>query len=134
VPTQPGNPDGTAVPSELAQFIAEFNQREYFRAHETLEAAWKRATGPERLFLQGLIQIAVGMTHVQRGNLVGALAQLEKGAGKLARAPGVLLGVDVVSLRRQAAAIRALIQVLGPSGLGDFPWASAPVISRVTSR
>lgn len=133
MPALPDNRGASSVPPELARFIDEFNQREYFRAHDTLEAAWKRSRGSERVFLQGLIQIAVGLAHVQRGNLAGALAQLDKGSANLIGASDALFGIDVLGLQRQATVVRSVIQVLGPSGLRDFPWARAPVISRTAT-
>ncbi|HEY7050935.1 MAG TPA: DUF309 domain-containing protein [Mycobacterium sp.] len=58
-----------------------------FNAHEVLEAAWKKAqqVGPadESELWQGLAQLAVGVTHVQRGNSRGARALLERAAAKL---------------------------------------------------
>jgi hypothetical protein len=38
-----------------------------FYAHEVLEGPWHLAEPPERAFWQGLAQVAVGLTHVQRG-------------------------------------------------------------------
>lgn len=43
-----------------------------FQAHEALEAAWKQAPPPQRAAWQGLAQLAVALTHAQRGNDVGA--------------------------------------------------------------
>ena len=43
-----------------------------FNAHEVLEAAWKNGPADERALWQGLAQLAVGFTHVQRGNVAGA--------------------------------------------------------------
>ncbi|MFZ0835609.1 MAG: DUF309 domain-containing protein, partial [Mycobacterium sp.] len=43
-----------------------------FNAHEVLEAAWKNGPADERTLWQGLAQLAVGFTHVQRGNVAGA--------------------------------------------------------------
>ena len=51
-----------------------------FAAHETLEAAWKAAPEPERALWKGLAQLAVGLTHAQRGNRQGAVSLLERGA------------------------------------------------------
>ena len=39
-----------------------------FHAHEVLEAAWKAAPPDERELWRGLAQLAVGLTHLQRGN------------------------------------------------------------------
>lgn len=55
-----------------------------FMAHEVLEAAWKSTTGPERELWQGLAQVAVGLTHAQRGNAKGARALLDRGAERVA--------------------------------------------------
>ena len=43
-----------------------------FHAHEVLEASWKSAPDDERELWQGLAQLAVGLTHVLRGNPAGA--------------------------------------------------------------
>ena len=49
-----------------------------FHAHEVLEAAWKNAPGPERALWKGLAQLAVGLTHLRRGNATGAAALLRR--------------------------------------------------------
>lgn len=50
-----------------------------FHAHEVLEAAWKAAPQPERALWQGLAQLAVGLTHLLRGNSSGAHTVLLRG-------------------------------------------------------
>ena len=54
-----------------------------FNAHEVLEAAWKSAPDGERGMWQGLAQLAVGFTHVQRGNVRGAAGVLTRAADHL---------------------------------------------------
>ncbi|GIH70265.1 hypothetical protein Mth01_25180 [Sphaerimonospora thailandensis] len=54
-----------------------------FHAHEVLEARWKTGPAEERELWQGLAQICVGLTHVQRGNLSGAAALLLRGSARL---------------------------------------------------
>ena len=54
-----------------------------FHAHEVLEAAWKNAPDDEREMWQGLAQLAVGITHVQRGNTAGAAGVLARAADHL---------------------------------------------------
>jgi uncharacterized protein len=54
-----------------------------FHAHEVLEDAWKSAPDPERQLWRGLAQLAVGLTHVARGNDRGAARLLERGAGNI---------------------------------------------------
>jgi hypothetical protein len=65
-----------------------------FSAHEVLEASWKAAPPDERDLWQGLAQICVGLTHLQRGNAVGAARLLRRGAGHLDGRPPAY-GVDV---------------------------------------
>lgn len=60
-----------------------FNRGEFFECHEVLEQVWLQAREPRKLFLQGLIQLAVGSYHLRRGNLVGAQRLLHAGAAKL---------------------------------------------------
>jgi uncharacterized protein len=79
-----------------------------FFAHDVLEAAWKAAPTPERRFWQGLAQVCVGLTHLQRGNPVGGARLLRRGAERLdehlAGGGSTTHGVDV---RRVATAARA---------------------------
>jgi hypothetical protein len=55
-----------------------------FNAHEVFEAAWKNGPGEERMLWQGLAQLAVGITHIQRGNVKGAVTLLRRASARLA--------------------------------------------------
>jgi predicted metal-dependent hydrolase len=78
-----------------------------FYAHEVLEGPWHLAEPAERAFWQGLAQVAVGLTHVQRGNATGAVSILRSGAEKLRRYAD---GHEGVAAQRVAAAAEALAQ------------------------
>ncbi len=54
-----------------------------FHAHEVLEAVWKAAPEPERELWRGLAQVAVGITHLRRGNARGAEALLSRAADRI---------------------------------------------------
>src|SRR6476659_11038031 len=56
-----------------------------FNAHEVLEAAWKNGPDDERPLWQGLAQLTVGITHVQRGNVTGAMSLLRRCSTRLSR-------------------------------------------------
>ena len=45
-----------------------FNEGDWFEAHEIWEDIWHVASGPRKKFYQGLIQCAVTIEHVRRGN------------------------------------------------------------------
>jgi hypothetical protein len=89
-----------------------------FQAHEVLESAWKAAPGEERDFWQGLAQFAVGLTHVQRGNAIGAVQLLTRAAdrvGGYSAAPPH--GVDVARLVGWARNLVAHVERDGLAGL-----------------
>lgn len=70
-----------------------------FHAHEVLEAAWKHAPDDERGMWQGLAQLAVGITHVQRGNTAGAGSILARAADHLEEVEGPARhGIDIDGL------------------------------------
>lgn len=71
-------------PAETLRYAQDLLDRGLaFNAHEVLEAAWKNGPDDERMLWQGLAQLAVGITHVQRGNIPGAITLLRRGAARL---------------------------------------------------
>jgi predicted metal-dependent hydrolase len=78
--------------------IALFNHGEFFDAHEVFEDVWRAAPEPERKFLQGLIQLAVGFHHFSTGNCLGARSLLERGSRNLAAYSDPHLGVRLAPL------------------------------------
>lgn len=86
----PDVPEQALPPGEALALARELlEQDRAFGAHEVLEASWKAAASPEREVWQGLAQVCVGVTHVQRGNAVGGVRLLRRGAGRLDVVPGV---------------------------------------------
>ncbi|MCH6170395.1 DUF309 domain-containing protein [Pseudonocardia alaniniphila] len=91
-----------------------------FTAHEVLEGAWKAADEPDRELWRALAQLAVGLTHAQRGNARGAVALLDRGAGNLARWVGpVPAGLDVRGLLAHADALARRIERDGLAGITE---------------
>jgi predicted metal-dependent hydrolase len=78
----------------LEEGIIFFNAGRYFEAHEAWEDMWRTARGPLRLFYQGLVQAAVGLHHLSRGNQNGAAAQLRKSLSKLDQYPDRFCQID----------------------------------------
>ena len=85
---EPGSPDAVEPVSEeplppdeaVAAARALLDVGRAFSAHEVFEASWKAAPAHERDLWQGLAQLCVGLTHLQRGNPVGAATLLRRGA------------------------------------------------------
>lgn len=83
---------------------------EFFPAHEAWESAWRQSKGtPDEEFFKGLSQLGAGYTHYQRGNPVGAVTLLTRGAGRIEGFGLEYRGVDIVRL---AGIARAAIAVL----------------------
>ncbi len=78
--------------------IEEFNQQLFFESHETLEEIWLEDHGPDRLFYQGIIQIAAGYFKLQQNVPAGALKLWRTGLEKIAPYGPIHLGVNVEAL------------------------------------
>ncbi len=86
-------------PDSYEQGIDLFNQGRFFECHEAWEEIWKRSDGEAKLFYQGLIQAAVAILHVERGNLEGARSIYQKASAKLDSIPHEHMGLAVGELR-----------------------------------
>lgn len=105
--------------------VAEFNRGEFFECHDTFEALWMDSRGDRKVFLQGLIQSAVGVFHSMSGNPRGAFSQLSRGLEKLSAYRPSFEGVDVEALNRGLERLRDAVAL----GLdtGDFQFDPALV-------
>ncbi len=106
---EPPLPDEQALAPDAAIDLAQqlIDSGRAFRAHEVLEASWKAAPPAERELWQGLAQVAVGLTHAQRGNAGGAAALLRRGgqrvAGYAGSAPHGIAAADVARFAAELA-------------------------------
>ncbi len=96
----------------------------YFDAHEELEAFWMKASGDEKILLQGLIQIAAGLHRLKLDakKKDGAFYLLDRGREKLLKTKSLLepesLAVfdkTLLSVRASGKAPGALIFGLRPA-------------------
>jgi uncharacterized protein len=116
----------------LVQGIDEFNRGLFFECHETLEAIWLEEHGDDRLFYQGIIQVAAGYYKLEQGVLIGAIKLWQRGLEKLEPYGPEHLGVDLASLveptkenlvkaeaaERQAVAVELCAPQIAFSGAG----------------
>jgi predicted metal-dependent hydrolase len=89
-----------------------FNTGQWFEAHEAWEDIWRPASGVRKAFLQGLIQAAVVIEHIRRGNPRGMRSVWESCQSKFAGLPAVYMGVPVERLLGEMAAFIAPILAL----------------------
>lgn len=80
-----------------------FNAGDFFLAHERWEEVWRQAAGEDRVWLQGLIQLAAGLHQLARDRPRPASNLLARAVAKLAGAPDRLDGLDLDAARRGAA-------------------------------
>jgi predicted metal-dependent hydrolase len=102
------------MPDRLHAGIIFFNAGRYFEAHEAWEDMWRETRGPLRFFYQGLVQAAVGLHHLGRGNLNGARAQLTKSLSKLEQYPATFSGIDNLRLTGD---LRSVLESMTPRPL-----------------
>jgi hypothetical protein len=98
-------PEGTRrSPDEtIAQAQRLLDEGLAFHAHEVFEDAWKSGPAGERALWRGLAQLAVGITHLLRGNRTGASALLHRAADGIAPyATDTPYGLDIAGLTRWA--------------------------------
>jgi uncharacterized membrane-anchored protein len=117
---EPTLPDEQALAPGAALVLAQrlIDDGRPFQAHEVLEASWRAAPPGERELWRGLAQIAVGLTHAQRGNARGAVALLRRGSQGVSGCSGTARhGIDAAGLARSAAAVALRIEREGLTGL-----------------
>jgi len=93
----------------LLAAVRQFNDGNYFVCHETLEALWLDESRPLRDVYKGVLQIGVGLLHLQRGNEKGARILLQRGPELLIPFLPTCLGLDLATLRSEALRVLELL-------------------------
>ncbi len=119
-------------PPGLLRGIEEFNRRQFFECHETIEAVWMAEPRPIRLLYQGVLQVGVALYHVQRGNWRGAMKVLVRAIPKLAYFEPACMGIDVIRLLADTHRIRQHLTQLGPERIDEFDPTLFPTIRYTT--
>jgi predicted metal-dependent hydrolase len=76
-----------------------FNSTHFYDAHEHWEEVWLQTANPDKMFLQGLIQVAAAFHHYSLANLQGTRNLLLAGLLKLDRFPEDHGGLEIEELR-----------------------------------
>jgi len=92
----------TFDPQQEAQLFHEgielFNTGQWFDAHEVWEDIWHMASGDKKRFYQGLIQCAVTLEHLRRGNPRGALNVHRSSLTKFQGLDDIYMGINIPEL------------------------------------
>lgn len=125
--------------------VDQFNQRQFYACHDTLEAIWMESLEPQRTFYQGVLQLAVALYHLSNQNLRGATILLGEGTNRLRRYMPTYAEIDVTDLVTQASTLLKVLQQtrsedvarmadqLKATGDGRLGTSQIPVIARMTS-
>jgi hypothetical protein len=111
-----------------------FNHAFWWEAHEAWESLWARAEGTQRLFLQGLIQLAAALLKHHVRSAAGSVSLAREARGKLVAvcqrerlARGErFMGVDVPALLQAIDA--AFAPVFQAERHGVVPPLAAPLV------
>lgn len=95
----------------LIKGLEEFNKREFYDAHETLEDYWRMLHDDEKELVQSIIQAAVGYYHFGRGNRVGARKLLVRAVARAESVAENTLGIKTAPyldcIRRSLQAVES---------------------------
>lgn len=119
-----GEPEGSSLiahQSSLAEGVSLFNSARFWHAHEAWERIWLLATGEEKQFLQGLIQLAAAYHHVQRGTYRGGVRLFDSALRRLAPFAPLHDGIDRAAAVNVAAVHRERIASDAPVDESEYP-------------
>ena len=108
------------LPSEFWQGIEEFNQRQFYACHDTLEAIWLESCDPQKTFYQGILQIAVACYHLSNHNWKGTLMLLGEGIRRLRKYEPSYGGIQVEPLVDRSLEMLDILQKSGESQVAEI--------------
>lgn len=105
---------------EFRQGVEQFNQRQFYDCHDTLEALWMEATEIDKTFYQGILQVAVGCYHLSNYNWRGAVILLGEGIRKLRDYEPDYLEINVTSLTEMSFNLLTYLQQIPPEDINKL--------------
>lgn len=105
---------------EFRQGVEQFNQRQFYDCHDTLEALWMEATEIDKTFYQGILQVAVGCYHLSNYNWRGAVILLGEGIRKLRDYEPDYLEINVTNLTEMSFNLLTYLQQIPPEDINKL--------------
>jgi hypothetical protein len=115
----------------VARGAALFNGGLFFECHEYFEGLWRAAPAADRDFYQGLILVAAGFYHLEKGNVHGAGVKLGAGMHRLSACAPAYGGLDLARWLRALEPRRARVQA---GALGVLDPAEIPAVAPAARR
>ena len=113
----------------LAEGLRSYHAGQFFAAHEAWESVWLESPEPEKMFLQGLIQVTAAFHHLRRNNPRGTALLLQAALGRLERYPPCFGGISVTLLCND---IRKWLQAL-ETGVSTAELSSVRICTGLSS-
>lgn len=113
-------------PAEYREGLRLYWAGEFWHSHEAWEDVWRRSSGAQRHFYQGLIQIDAALIHTKKAHWGGVANLLTRALSHLEHCPRRLLGMNVANLRKQVRAYRRAVCALRSRNATDFDWSLQP--------
>lgn len=107
-------------PESFSQGIQQFNQRQFYECHDTLEAIWIEAPEMDKRFYQGILQVAVACHHLSNHNLRGAIILLGEGIRRLSDYQPDYQSIDVTELLEDSISLQQTLQQIEPERVDDL--------------
>jgi hypothetical protein len=115
------------LPHDGKRGVELFNSGEYFKCHDAFEEVWKKTSGEERHYYQGLIQIAVALYKIrEEQNWRGAVSLFKTGIGHLDGVDMAHVELDIERLKTESAEILERLEEIGPERIGEINQSEFP--------
>lgn len=108
------------LPDQARQAIEQFNQRQFYKQHDLLEAQWMEEDRPVRDLYRAILQVGVAYYQVERGNKRGAIKMLLRSMQWLNMLPDVCQGVNIAALKADALHILDALEATTSNDLTTF--------------
>ena len=107
--------------------LEKYKNGNFYMAHEYWEDLWQNKQLKDRIFIQGLIQIAASFYKIQCGNLKGAKSLLEKSMNKFEQYSGKQRDINVDKLLKELLEIKDKYHEI--TSTEEFDLGSVPELS-----
>ena len=107
-----------------------FNEQHFWHAHECWEKIWQRHSEDERIFFQGIIQLAAAYHHLAtKKSFLGMMNNFEKAKTKLELFPKIYLGINVAFLLEKIDEVKIELLALTEQQWSEFDVSKLPQIT-----
>ena len=120
--------ESTQIDNLYKEGKKEFQNGNYYDAHEIWEDLWSDFYLKDRKFIQALIQLSVSFVHLKNGNIKGAKNLLKKSKEKFLEYDGEHRSINIEVLKSEINIIEKEYQSLNTHE--EFNWSLVPKLEK----